>query len=397
MTDHKPTDLESFPERLYEVMQRINPGVQDLELYEFGYALDNLLPEKGWASIELDEIEAIENLVNSRAFYDSIQLKPRLNGQVVLDNQIQQLTSMLFAGLVSGKYPEEWVKRHFYFDIRSFFFLHRTQYFNAEGLAHLGGSPYRHFTKAQNRLERCQDIGYPEFKAANHEIDQFLFESIRKLVAVKGTPILIAIAGPTAAGKTEIVARLRLSFAQTGKSVTSIEMDNFLTDRDDREAKGIHSLGKAAIHYTLFKDSLSEIVHGRKISIPRYDTVLATSSHDLDGNLKPGCTPVEIAPADIVFIEGNFPFLIEEVAHRIGIKIVYLTDDDVRLKRKWRRDIDYRKKYEPIYLRNRFFKEQFSMAEACYLPQIALCDLLVDTSGAALWATPDIAQVLTTT
>ncbi len=74
--------------------------------------------------------------------------------------------------------------------------------------------------------------------------------------------------------------------------------------------------------------------------------------------------PIEIEPADIIFIEGNFPFLIEEVLHLIGIKVVYLTDDPIRLKRKWKRDIDYRKKYEPNYFRNRYFKDQFIMASS---------------------------------
>jgi uridine kinase len=245
-------------------------------------------------------------------------------------------------------------------------------------------------------LERCQDIGYPEFKAANAEVDRLFIGCARKLVAAKGPPVLLAIAGPTAAGKTEIVEQLRLAFEQAGQRVTSIEMDNFLTDRDYREAKGIHSLGKAAIHFELFRQSLTNITQGRKISIPRYDFISATSSHDLDGRLKPGCQPIEILPAGIIFIEGNFPFLLAEVAPLIGIKVVYLTDDDVRLKRKWRRDIDYRKKYEPNYLRNRFFKEQFSMAENCYLPQMRLCDILVDTSGAALWAIPEIVQALAT-
>ena len=67
--------------------------------------------------------------------------------------------------------------------------------------------------------------------------------------------------------------------------------------------------------------------------------------------------------------------------------MVYLTDDPVRLKRKWKRDIDYRKKYEPTYFRNRYFKDQFIMAEIAYRPQLAMCDLAVDTTGAALWAT----------
>lgn len=59
--------------------------------------------------------------------------------------------------------------------------------------------------------------------------------------------------------------------------------------------------------------------------------------------------------------------------------------------------IDYRKKYGPSYFRNRFFREQFLMAEKCYCPQMALCDMVVDTTGAAVWATPDVARILAST
>ncbi len=31
-----------FSERLYEKIKRINPGISELELYEFRYALDNV-------------------------------------------------------------------------------------------------------------------------------------------------------------------------------------------------------------------------------------------------------------------------------------------------------------------------------------------------------------------
>jgi len=171
-------------------------------------------------------------------------------------------------------------------------------------------------------------------------------------------------------------------------------MDNFLTDRDQREQKGIHTLGKEAIHFALFRQSLQAICRGQRITIPRYDFVYATSSHDLDGALKPGGIPIEIHPADIIFIEGNFPFLLEEVVHLIGIKVVYLTGDHIRMKRKWKRDIDYRKKYEPTYFRNRYFRNQPLMAEKCYRPQMQVCDLVVDTTGAAIWATPEVAQIL---
>jgi uridine kinase len=389
------SDVETFSEILFEKMKQVDPAVAGMELYEFRYALDNLFPEQGgWGDVQLDRPEEITEWVRSSNFFNSIQLKPKLDGKIVLDENIVQLTRMLFVGLVSGAYSVEWVRALFYFDVRGFNFLVQTVYFNDAILAHLGGQPFQSFEPKQKDFERVQDVGYQAFKNANAEIDALFMESVRRLIAAKGTPVVLAIAGPTAAGKTEIVERLRDLYEQIGKKVTSIELDNFLTDRDYREEKGIHSLGKEAIHFELFKRSLEELIQGRKIFIPKYDTIHATSTHDLQGRLKAGSQPIEIEPADIIFIEGNFPFLLKEVADLIALKVVYLTDDAVRLKRKWKRDIDYRKKYDPNYLRNRFFKDQFLMAQKCYLPQLAVCDIFVDTTAAALWVTPEIARML---
>ena len=383
-----------FSIALFEKMKHISPAVVDLELYEFQYALKNIMPADGWETIQPDGKEEIETRVNSRAFYDSIQIKRRVEDRIVLDEQIVRLSTMLFVGLVTGVYEETWVNEHFYFDVRGFFFLHRTAYFTETVLAHLGGKPFRRFEQKQKAFERFQGVGYKDFMEANTDVDQLFIESVHTLIGSRGTPILLAIAGPTAAGKTEIVERLRADFEKAGKKTTSIELDNFLTDRDYREEKGIFTQGKEALHFELFQQGLKDITAGKRISIPRYDFVYATSSHDLSGNLKPDGVPIEIEPADIIFIEGNFPFLIEEVAHLIGIKVVYLTDDPIRLKRKWKRDIDYRKKYEPTYFRNRYFKDQFIMAEIAYRPQMAMCDMVVDTTGAALWTTPDVAAIL---
>ena len=386
---------EFFSMTLFEKMKLFSPAIAELELYEFRYALNNLEPENGnWSSVKLEDEESIERRVNDIDFYRGIQIKPLAGNRIIFDPAIVSLTNMLFVGLVSGEYSIEWLKRHFYFDIRGFYFLHRTRYFTDRVLSHLGGQPYLEFEKKQIKFESKQDIGYKEFKDANTEVDQAFIRSVKKLISVRGTPIMLALAGPTAAGKTEIIERLRISFEEDGQKTTSIEMDNFLTDRDYREEKGIHTQGKQALHFELLKTSLEQICRGQKITIPRYDFVYATSSHDLDGNLKPNGVPIEIEPADIIFIEGNFPFLLKEVTHLIGIKVVYLTDDPIRIKRKWKRDIDYRKKYEPTYFRNRFFKDQYIMAQIAYIPQMEVCDMVVDTTGAALWATPEIAAIL---
>ncbi len=383
-----------FTQTLYEKLQVINPGIADLALYEFQYGLDNLVPDQGWESVALEEPAVIEQRVTNRVFYDGIKIKSRQGDRIVLDENILRLTRMLMVGLVEGKYAGEWVQRHFYFDIRGFYFLHRTTYFTEEVLAHFGGKPYRQFERLQERFHHCQGVGYKDFMAANAAVDAAFIESVQKMVAAKGSPVLLAIAGPTAAGKTEIVERLREVFEQAGKQTTAIELDNFLTDREEREAKGIFTESKAALHFDLLVQALRDICQGKKITIPRYDFVFATSSHFTDGSLKPDGVPIQIEPADLIFIEGNFPFLIQEIVHLIGIKVVYLTDDPVRLKRKWKRDIDYRKKYEPTYFRNRYFKDQFIMAEVAYRPQLAVCDLCVDTTGAALWATPEMQDIL---
>lgn len=383
-----------FAEMLFERMKYISAALRDLELYEFCYALKNSTPADGWESVRLDPKEEIEARVNQRAFYDAIQIKRRVKESILLDEEIVRLTNMLFVGLVTGAYAESWINEHFYFDIRGFFFLHRTTYFTESVLAHLGGKPFKQFEQKQKTFELVQDVGYKAFKEANAEVDRLFIKSVHKLIAARGSPILLAIAGPTAAGKTEIVERLRADFERVGKKTTSIELDHFLTDRDYREEMGIFTQGKEALHFGLLKQSLTQITQGRKISIPRYDFVYATSSHDLSGNLKPDGIPIEIEPADIIFIEGNFPFLLEEIAPLVGIKVVYLTDDPVRLKRKWKRDVDYRKKYEPTYFRNRFFKDQFIMAEIAYRPQMEICDIVVDTTGAALWTTPDVATII---
>lgn len=385
---------DRFTQILFNKMQMVNPGIGDFELFEFQYGLENLVPIDGWETIKLASMIEIESQINSHDFYESIQLKPKIDGKLVIDKQVEFMTQMLLTGIVKDYYPIEWIKHHFFFDLRSFYFFHRTNYYNQVIESWLGGKPFRSFNKNQDKLRQLVAVGYKAFKEANVEIDCLIIDLLKKVINQNHRPFLIGIAGQTGAGKTEIVSRLQDEFLKMGLNFTSLEIDHFLTDRDEREAKGIDSLGKEALHFELFIQSLMELRKGNKITIPQYDFINATSSHSLDGSLKPGCSLSEVLPADLIFIEGNFPFLYPEVAKLIDLKVIYLTDDEIRLKRKWRRDIDYRKKYDFVYFINRYFREQFLMAEAAYIPQMQTCDLLVDTSKAEIWITPDLKEML---
>jgi uridine kinase len=139
--------------------------------------------------------------------------------------------------------------------------------------------------------------------------------------------------------------------------------------------------------------ALRRVSHAPRVCVVIRMSHEATASR-FSGKLKDGCTPLEIEPADIIFMEGNFPFHIQELSNLIGINAVYLTDDPIRLKRKWKRDIDYRKKYDPSYFRNRYFRTQFLRAQDIYWPLMTVCDIVVDTTGASLWVTPEIIKVL---
>ena len=378
-----------FSERLYQCMIPINAGVGRLALYEFRYALESLNPADGWEAVPLDEPEEIEARIGQRAFYESIQLKPREKDRIILDTKITQLTRMLMAGLVYKRYTGAWVNRFFYFDIRGFYFLPRTVYFTEAGLAHFDGKPYHQFEPRQKRFDTVQDLGYLDFQEANAEIDQAFIQLLDQLITIKGTPILVTLAGPTAAGKTEITERLLDYFMKAGKKTTTIEMDNFLMDREFREGK---SIDKTTIHFDLFMEALQEILQGKASAIPCYDSLDSTSSHDLQGNLRPGRHPLQVEPGDIIFLEGNFPFQIPEIRSMIHLMVIYLTDDPIRLKRKWKRDVDYRKTYDPAHFRNRYFVTQFLRADDCFRALIETSDVVVDTTGAALWITPEIVR-----
>ena len=376
-----------FSRDLFSKLQQLNPGVGELEPYEFQYALKNLTPAEGWTTIHPEPMETLQAKIASPEFFSNIQLKPKQGDQIILDHSIASLSRQLFVGLVGELYPLEWVDQHFYFDMRSFVFFVRTNYVNKTIKERFGGSPYRFFEPGQPRLEKMFEVGYKDFARANQEIDLALIQVAKSLISTSNKPLLLTIVGPTASGKSEISSRLLNSLSGAGFSCTSVEMDNFYKDRVFRDGRPMDA---AVIHFSLFMDSINALLRGEAAEIPRYDFIQATSSHDLDGHLRPGQYTQTIQPADIIILEGNFPFHIHEISSLIDLKIVYFANDPIRLKRKWKRDVDFRKKYDTNYLANRYFRTQFQRNQEIYQPMMQCCDIIVDTSNAQLFLHPDL-------
>ena len=375
--------------------EEINSAIKTLDSSEFNYSLKYLLSFfQSEDHIEIPEKEILEKKIKNPEFYKNIELKPVQNGEIILDKNIAELTVILLAGLDSGKYDAEWINSLFYFDVRGFVFIPRTVYFSPAVLENLQYKPFLQFDKKQLQFDSFQGIGYSDFKKANQEIDTKLIYLIKEILSKKGYPAVIGIAGQTAAGKTEIAEYLQKEMSKEGKSVKSIEMDNFFLDRDFREEEGIGSMNKESIHYSLLEDCIKNLKTDSSCEIPVYDQLTGESSHSTDSILKEGKKTITVYPADIIYIEGNFPFLFPEIAQLIDLKIMYLTDDAVRLKRKWKRDIDYRKKYNPRYLCNRYFRTQFLKAEAVYIEQLERCDIAVDTTDSSIWINKKTEELL---
>lgn len=385
------SDPHQFSKDLFSRLQEFIPGIAALEFYEFQYALNNLQPPQGWQAVQPEPMETLLERISKPELFANVQFKPMKGDQLVLDETIKSLTRQLFVGLVEGLYPPGWVNQIFSFDLRAFVFLVRTTYLTEPIRQRFGGSPIKRFEAKQSLLDNKFEIGYKEYAQANQDIDQAFIQAVQSWISSRGTPLLLTIVGPSASGKSEITARLLESFRHADLSCVSVEMDNFYKDRAFRDGRPTTS---EVIHYPIFIKAINALLRGEVAEIPRYDFILATSSHDLENNLRPGQSAQIIHPADIIILEGNFPFHLPEIARLIDLKIVYFAEDWIRLKRKWKRDVDFRKKYDPNYLVNRYFRTQYQRNQEIYQPLMQCCDIIVDTTNAQLWVHPDLQSQL---
>ncbi len=122
-----------FCTALHTKMNQVAPVCTKMEPYEFRYSLNNITPLDGmWSGVRLETVETIEGWITSMDFFEKIQIKPKVDDHIVLDETITRLTQMLFTGLVTGDYSVDWVRKWFYFDPRGFNFYVRSIYLTDE-------------------------------------------------------------------------------------------------------------------------------------------------------------------------------------------------------------------------------------------------------------------------
>lgn len=146
-------------------------------------------------------------------------------------------------------------------------------------------------------------------------------------------PLIIGVAGGSGSGKTTVVDKI---LQRIGKSnIQLIEHDSYYRDLkhlpfSEREKENFDH--PSALETELMIHHLEALRRGEEVQMPVYDFV--THSRTEETRLA--------SPKRIILIDGILIFSEPELLKMMDIKIFVDTDDDVRLLRRLRRDIEER-------------------------------------------------------
>lgn len=144
-------------------------------------------------------------------------------------------------------------------------------------------------------------------------------------------PFIIAVSGPTNAGKTYFSNQLLRTAEEQGISCSRISTDSFYRDLSHislEERTGINYDAPASIDTGAFIDTIQKLRMNQTVEIPVYDF----SVHNRTGGTE------TILPHDIILVEGIFSFSFDEVLDAYSILVYVDLDPDLRLIRRVKRD-----------------------------------------------------------
>ena len=146
---------------------------------------------------------------------------------------------------------------------------------------------------------------------------------------------LIGIAGGTGSGKTSVARELLANFNNT--DIVIIEQDSYYKDfselpLDDRSK--INFDHPNSIDYKLLKVHLEQLLNGEEVEIPIYDY----GSHIRKNETQ------KIGKHKIIILEGILALHDQDIRNMMDIKIYVDTDDDIRIIRRIKRDMNKRKR-----------------------------------------------------
>lgn len=142
-------------------------------------------------------------------------------------------------------------------------------------------------------------------------------------------PILIAVAGGSASGKTTVVKKIIEKL--NSDDITVITHDDYYKDLSHlsiEERRQVNFDHPNSLDNDLFVAQLSDLLKGKEIDKPTYDFVQHNRSKKTD----------KVKPTKIIMIEGIMVLEDERIRELSDIKLFVESDDDVRFIRRLVRD-----------------------------------------------------------
>jgi uridine kinase len=146
-------------------------------------------------------------------------------------------------------------------------------------------------------------------------------------------PLILGIAGGTGSGKTTVAQKIAGALGESRAAV--IQHDWYYLDRSHltpAERATINFDEPAALDNARLVRDLAALKRGESAACPQYD--FATHTRHPEARLV-GARPV-------VIVEGILLFAIPELRESFDLRLFVDTDDDVRLLRRIRRDLEER-------------------------------------------------------
>ena len=146
-------------------------------------------------------------------------------------------------------------------------------------------------------------------------------------------PLIIGVTGGSARGKTSVSQAILSMFKD--ENIAMIEHDSYykeqsqLTFEERTKTNYDHPL---AFDTDYLIAQLKELQNGRAVDIPTYDYANHTRSEKT----------YRQEPVDVLIVEGILVLENEKLRNLMDIKVFVDTDDDVRILRRIRRDIEER-------------------------------------------------------
>jgi uridine kinase len=147
------------------------------------------------------------------------------------------------------------------------------------------------------------------------------------------SPIVLGIAGGTGSGKTT-VARKIVEALPEGRAVL-VQHDWYYLDRSHLSAEARNRINfdePTALDNAQLARDLRALKDGRAVECPAYDFATHTRRKGT----------VRVEPRSVVVVEGILLFAVAELREVFDLRLFVDTDDDIRLLRRIRRDVEDR-------------------------------------------------------